>query len=343
MIRIRLALLFWLAAIGGVHAHVTGTGLAGIEARDGRMVYALQLALNDVAVDLANALAAAAEGDARVLGRLDAVAREAIVLRAGSERCTHERVTASRLDAKFRLELWLDCPSNGGTLALTEDWRPLFGEHYRSIVSVRTSGGTREYILGEGAREAQLDLAAPSRWHGFVLLGIEHILTGFDHLLFLLALLVNQRRIGPVVRIVTAFTVAHSITLSLAALRVVDLPGGLVEPLIAASIVWVALENLFLAGAEWRRLLVAFAFGLVHGLGFAGALGELALSGTALAKALIGFNLGVELGQIACVLVFLPLFVWASRPAALARLPQMASVLVALMGGFWFVERVFFS
>jgi hydrogenase/urease accessory protein HupE len=226
---------------------------------------------------------------------------------------------------------------------LAEDWRPLFGEHYRSIVSVRTAGGTREYVLGEGASETRLDLAAPSRWHALLLLGIEHILTGFDHLLFLLALLVNQRRLGPVVRIVTAFTIAHSITLSLAALHLVNVPGGVVEPLIAASIVWVALENLFFAGTEWRRLLLALGFGLVHGLGFAGALGELALSGTALAKALLGFNLGVELGQVGCVLVLLPLLVWTSRPAPLARLPQAASVLVALMGGFWFVERVFFS
>ena len=127
-------------------------------------------------------------------------------------------------------------------------------------------------------------------------------------------------------KIVTAFTVAHSITLSLAALGLVHVPARIVEPLIAASIVWVAVENLVAPGGVGRRWLIAAAFGLVHGLGFASALIELDLSRETLVRALIGFNVGVELGQLAFVAVVMPPLAWASRPGRLPRLPQILSV-----------------
>lgn len=345
-IRELLALAWWLLAAIAAQAHVTSTGLATVEATDDAVRYRLQLSPNDLSVDLAAALMQAAEGDAKVVGRLLPAMHAAVQLRAGTEPC---RPGASSIAwaadiAKLRLQIEFSCPTAGAALTLNEDWRPLLGEHHHNIVSVRDGASSREYVLGPESREARLDLAAPGGgWSGFLALGIEHILTGLDHLLFLLVLLVNQQRMWSVVRIVTGFTLAHSLTLSLAAVGLVSLPGHIVEPAIALSIVWVALENLFFTGTEWRRTLVAFLFGLVHGLGFAGAIGELQLAGAALAKALVGFNLGVELGQIACVALVLPLIVWASRPPAMARLPQAASVLVALMGGVWFVERVFFS
>ena len=141
-------------------------------------------------------------------------------------------------------------------------------------------------------------------------------------------------------KIVTAFTVAHSITLSLAALGMVNVPSSIVEPLIAASIVWVAIENLVAPASAGRRWLVAAIFGLVHGLGFATALEELHLARESLVSALIGFNLGVELGQVAVAALVTPLVIWASRPAHLPRLPQFLSAAVALAGMGWFVERV---
>jgi len=113
--------------------------------------------------------------------------------------------------------------------------------------------------------------------------------------------------------------------------------------LIAASIVWVALENVFAPQSVGRRWLVATLFGLVHGLGFAGALSELGLPRDALVRALIGFNAGVELGQIAFVAIVLPVIVWASRPGRLVRLPQAMSIAVAAVGTVWLLERVFFS
>lgn len=347
LLRFVIAIALLLATTGHARAHVTATGLATVEIREEFVLYSLTLLLNDLPELSAHGLSAAADGDRPNAERVAALMREAVSLTAGEETCRagRTRIQGSQTgDGKVRLELDFACPKHGAGLTLREDFRPLFGEHYRSIVSARGAQGSREYVLGEGGREARLDLAAPAGgWGDFLRLGIEHILTGFDHLLFLLALLVNQRRVWSVVRIVTAFTLAHSVTLSLATINLVALPDRIIEPAIAASIVWVALENLLFKSAEWRRAGVAFLFGLVHGLGFAGALRELELSGGALVRALVGFNLGVELGQVACVAVVLPLIAWASRPAALSRLPQAASIVVALVGAFWFVERVFFS
>src|SRR5262249_38158529 len=128
--------------------------------------------------------------------------------------------------------------------------------------------------------------------------------------------------------------------LSLATLGVVDVPARIVEPLIAASIVWVAVENLLAPAGVGRRWLIAAAFGLVHGLGFASALAELDLTRAALVRALVGFNLGVELGQIAFVIVVMPPLAWASRPQHWPALPRILSLLVAIAGGIWLVCRI---
>src|SRR5262249_55363571 len=165
------------------------------------------------------------------------------------------------------------------------------GPHYRTIATIATPRGSAEYVLGEETRRASVDFGAavPSGF-GFVRLGVSHILTGYDHLLFLLALLIGAANVWRVLGIITVFTLAHSITLSLAVLGFVHAPGAIVEPLIAASIVWVAVGNLFGQGRHWDRLMVTFLFGLVHGLGFADALSELSLSGWPMTRALVGFN-----------------------------------------------------
>ena len=170
------------------------------------------------------------------------------------------------------------------------------------------------------------------------LLGVEHIIGGIDHLLFLLALLALTTSLWQTVKIVTAFTVAHSITLSLAVLGFVKVPPSIVEPLIAASIVWVAVENLVAPAGAARRWLVAGAFGLIHGLGFASMLVELGVPKDAVLRALVGFNIGVELGQLAFVAVVMPPLVWASR--RVPRLTQILSVIVALVGAVWLVQRL---
>jgi len=177
----------------------------------------------------------------------------------------------------------------------------------------------------------------------YLRLGIEHILTGTDHLLFLLGLLVVCRRFRTVAGIVTCFTVAHSVTLALAALNVVTLPSRIVEPLIAATIVVVGIENLLRGDEPKGRWLLTFGFGLVHGLGFASALKEIGLgsAGTSIVGPLVAFNLGVELGQLAVAAPLL-LLIWKLRalPAFARYGARITSLIVAVVGLLWLVERL---
>jgi hydrogenase/urease accessory protein HupE len=176
--------------------------------------------------------------------------------------------------------------------------------------------------------------------------GAKHIFTGYDHVAFLLALLLWARGIWTVVKVVTAFTLSHSITLSLAALDLVSLPGGLIEPLIAASVVAVALEN-FLNRRIERRWRVAFFLGFIHGFGFAGALRDVGLPQDALLIALGFFNIGVEIGQVAIVAIVVPLLLGIDRlsaraPAAPVRRPALVygvSAGIVGLGGYWFIQR----
>ena len=189
---------------------------------------------------------------------------------------------------------------------------------------------------------------APSTPHhassgSFVLLGIEHILTGFDHLCFLLALLLVAARFRDVLTVVTAFTVAHSLTLAAAALGRVSLSSVIVEPLIAVSIVYIGLENLFLRRQPRHRLALVFAFGLIHGFGFAGALTERlpGITGSAVVPPLLGFNVGVELGQLAVAACLVPLIGMArARPDFSARWQPACSLLIASAGCIWLLQRV---
>ena len=185
-----------------------------------------------------------------------------------------------------------------------------------------------------------------SSFWGFLKLGVEHILTGYDHLLFLFGLLVACRRVSTAAKIITCFTVAHSLTLALAALDVVSLPARMVEPLIAASIVFVGVENLVRKGEPGWRWALTFALGLVHGFGFAGALKEAGLGagGAALLVPLFSFNLGVELGQAGVAVVVLPLL-WKLRelPAFERYGRNVISAAVALAGAWWLVTRLFFT
>ena len=170
-------------------------------------------------------------------------------------------------------------------------------------------------------------------------MGIEHILSGLDHVLFLIALLLGAKSLRSVIKIATAFTAAHSLTLALGALGWVSVPPAVVEPLIALSIFYVAAENIF--GGETRhRLGVVFAFGLLHGLGFAGTLTFTDGLGTDLLASLVSFNVGIELGQALLVAAVFPLLLLARRfrwspPAHVA-----ATSVAAAFGLFWFAERM---
>lgn len=176
----------------------------------------------------------------------------------------------------------------------------------------------------------------------FFKLGVEHIVTGYDHLLFLLALLVVTHGFWQALKIITFFTLAHSLTLALAGLNLVDLPGGFVEPFIAATIIYVGLENIMRGEHPKGRHWLTFGFGLIHGFGFAGALREMEISSgdTGILLPLLSFNLGIESGQIAVAAVVLPLIWWLNNKVDIAeKFLKGCSIAVSLMGTYWLLER----
>jgi len=221
------------------------------------------------------------------------------------------------------------------------------------------SGATSTGIAGGDKPELEVSLAKPAPWRQFgdyLHHGVWHIWIGYDHILFLLSLLlpavlvwrhktwhpVQKMRpaVMDVLKIVTAFTLAHSVTLSLAALQVVNLPSNLVESAIAASVA-VAAANNIVPVIRGKRWLAAFVFGLVHGFGFASVLSDLGLPGDSLLLALVGFNVGVELGQLAVVAAFLPL-AYAVRATWLYRrvLLTGGSSAIVLVAAVWLAERI---
>lgn len=200
-----------------------------------------------------------------------------------------------------------------------------------------------EFAWPETGPAAPADDSEARTFWGFLELGVRHIWTGYDHLLFLFALLVVCRSFRSIVAIVSCFTLAHSLTLALATLDVLNLPSRYVEPAIAASIVFVGAENLWRRGEEPRgRWALTFAFGLIHGFGFATVLRDLGVGGGAggVAMPLFTFNAGVEIGQIAVAAIVLPI-VWQlrKREAFVRRGVPVLSAIVALAGLYWFLER----
>jgi hypothetical protein len=223
---------------------------------------------------------------------------------------------------------------------------------HRGLLRARSGGQTVTGVLGPDQPRLSLDAQGRSRLAQFLDYGREgvwHIWIGFDHVLFLLSLLLPAVLLAPrfapaawdVLKVVTAFTVAHSITLALAALSVVTLPSRLVESAIALSVILAALNNLWPV-VRRGRWLVAFGFGLIHGFGFASVLAELGLPRDALLLALVGFNLGVEAGQLAIVAVFLPLAFLLRDTWAYRRVVALGgSAAIALLATLWLVERAF--
>lgn len=337
-----LALLGWPAASA---AHTTSTGLATLVVSGSTVDYRLTVLLNELPDEAARLLGAAADGDPASVERVALELRRRVTVRSGDAPCRPGRalIQGSRLgDGRLTLELSMACPAPPARLSIRDDWFDLFGEHYRTVARIETPSGPREAVFLPDARETTIELGGhpTGSGAGFFRLGIEHILTGYDHLLFLLALLLRGGRLLSLLKIITAFTVAHSITLALAVLGVVTIPARIVEPAIAASIVWIALENLWRKDAPPHRWLVSFCFGLVHGFGFASAIEPLKLPAGRLALALLGFNLGVEAGQAFVVALLLPLLLWMRGSAWEPRIVRAASLGVAAFGLVWLVERL---
>ncbi len=175
-------------------------------------------------------------------------------------------------------------------------------------------------------------------------LGFKHIIPlGFDHILFVLSLFLLSPKLKPVLWQATAFTVAHSITLGLAMFKVITPSPAIVEPIIALSIMYVALENIFSPSLKKSRIAIVFLFGLVHGMGFANALGSMGLPQNSYLTSLIMFNVGVELGQLAVILSAFILFgKWfGSKPYYRKAIVIPLSVLITIMAGYWTIQRLF--
>jgi hypothetical protein len=288
-------------------------------------------------------------------------ALEHLTLRAGDAPCPARpgplRVVEHSDGAYAVLDFALDCPATG---AQTLDYRLFFSldPSHRGLLRVDAPTGTVTAVLSPERPQHLMNAAPASGWQPFASYwkeGVRHIWIGFDHILFLLTLLLpavlwwENGRWRPTMAlrtvlldaaaIVTAFTLAHSLTLTLAVLGVVDLPSRLVETVVALTIVLAALNNLFPL-VTTRRWSLAFGLGLIHGFGFAGALHDLGLPGDALALALAGFNLGVETGQLVIVAAVLPL-AYALRQTWLYRrlaLP-VGSAAVASLALVWCLER----
>jgi hypothetical protein len=197
-------------------------------------------------------------------------------------------------------------------------------------------------IAEKNSKERKED--ARSTFYSFTRQGFVHVLPlGLDHILFVLGLFFLSRKWRPILYQVSVFTVAHTITLGLATLELISAPSHVVEPIIAASIAVVALENIFFPNYRHSRLFIVFFFGLIHGLGFAGALSAFDLDPTSLVIGLLGFNVGVEFGQLAVITIVFFLTFWLKDETKYRKIAVVpCSILIALMGIYWTIERIFF-
>ena len=238
-------------------------------------------------------------------------------------------------------------PLPAGATAVQVGWAAQFG-----ALVIRQNGVENPYdgYLEAGAMSDPIRLSGGDRlspgqaFLSYIPVGFDHIVPkGLDHILFVLGLFFLSTRLSPLLWQVSAFTLAHTVTLALGALGYVTVPASIVEPIIAASIVFVAVENIFSQGLSRWRPFVVFAFGLLHGLGFASVLGEFGLPEEGFIPALIGFNLGVELGQLFVIAVaFLLVGYWfGKKDWYRSRISVPASTAIACVGAWWVVERVF--
>lgn len=246
--------------------------------------------------------------------------------------------------------LQFTAPLPADAKAFTFGWSDKFGKVTIRTRSVHARSAYIE-VLEKGATSSPLvidDLAARTVWSmigDFVYIGFRHIVPeGLDHILFVTGIFLLSAKWRPILTQVTAFTVAHTVTLGLGTAGVVNLPAAIVEPLIAASIVYVAVENILRPTLSPWRPAVVFMFGLLHGLGFAGILRQFNIPKGEFLTGLLSFNVGVELGQLTVITAcFLLVGIWfGNKPWYRQRVVIPGSLIIAAVGAFWFVQRVFF-
>jgi hypothetical protein len=258
------------------------------------------------------------------------------------------------------LEFTTDAPGDANVIDVQYSLLFDIDPTHRGLVLYENDGRQSTYVISPTAPQLVIKKEELGLWRSFLVYlveGVWHIWIGFDHVLFLLTLLLPavlvwrgkrwravksfRPAVEEVLKIVSVFTVAHSITLWLAVMEYVTLPSRLIEVTIAASIIFTALNNVFRFSkiANWK---IAFAFGLIHGFGFANVLLDLGLSSTTLGVSLLGFNVGVELGQLAIVLVFLPIaYYFRRRKFYRTNVFRYGSLIIAAVALVWMIERIF--
>jgi hypothetical protein len=363
-----VAALICILGVPLAHAHKPSDSYLTLKLADGGIAGQWDIALRDI--DFAIGLDADGDGNitwGEVRAKHADIAAHALArlaIQANGTACALaavEHLVDRHTDGAYAvLKLRIDCPQTPTQLTLAYRLFADIDPQHRGLLNLESKEGARTAVLGPQAPTQTFDLKEMGRLAQFLDYGREgvwHIWIGYDHILFLLSLLLpavlvwqyrRWRAAGSfkaafwdVFKIVTSFTVAHSITLSLATLGVVELPSRWVESAIAASVVLAALNNVFPL-VHGRRWVVAFGFGLIHGFGFASVLADLGLPQETLLLALVGFNLGVECGQLAIVALFLPLAFAVRGTQLYQRLVFVGgSLVIVAIAGTWLSERVF--
>jgi hydrogenase/urease accessory protein HupE len=255
-------------------------------------------------------------------------------------------IIADRQSVRFHIRYGI--AATPGTVSLSATMFPYDPNHQTFVNVYENDALTSQVILDR--THTRTDYYAGTRQGVFAVIrkfipaGIHHILIGPDHLLFLVGLLLLGGSMRRLAMVVTSFTIAHSVTLSLAALNILTPPARLIEPAIALSIVYVGADNLLAQGGRDVRAWIAFAFGFIHGFGFANVLREMELPPRALGWSLFSFNFGVEIGQLLVVVTVASIFaaVRTRSESARRQLVFAGSIVVIVAGAFWFIQRVFF-
>lgn len=364
-----LAMLFLVIASASVQAHKPSDSYLSMRVAGNRIDGQWDIALRDL--DLA--IGIDADGNGEVTwdeirtkhSDIAAYALSHLALKTAGQSCTvaaTEHLIDQHTDGAYAVMRFAGtCPVPIDALNVRYSLLFDLDPQHKGLLQLKQENGTvTTAIFGIDNPQQKIRVHGGSslaQFADYVRHGIWHIWIGFDHILFLVSLLLPavlarrgsewqpaerfRQATADVVRVVSAFTVAHSITLTLAALNVVALPSRWVESAIAASVIFAALNNL-VPIFQGKRWIAAFAFGLLHGFGFASVLGDLGLPDTARALALFGFNVGVELGQLAIVAAFLPLAHLARGSWVYRRVVFTGgSAGIAAIAAVWFIERAF--
>jgi len=350
----RLLLGAFLAMIIPDHglAHKTSLTTAEVSVSGKEVTFRLKVSAHDLAValgietDLVTPVSMAAfEARKKVLFRY---IQDRLAIHAQNAPCSSQPPVVDYSQLPDDLLLVVDFNCSEPVEQLTVNYRLFFDidSSHRSLGRLILPGSEEQFLFDRSFTRLELEIAKPlaqslaSRFGRIFLLGVEHILIGYDHILFLLALLIVSAHFWQMVKVATAFTVAHSITLALAWYGIVDFPGRIVEIAIAISIAYVAIENI-VSQRFGHRWLLAGGFGLVHGLGFYSALRDMGLGQADMATTLLAFNLGVETGQIAVIaLVYTPLAWWKNQQWYRSS-TRACSMLILLVASWWVIERIF--